>query len=340
MTERKMVTVEEVVDVQPVPNADALDLVTVRGWNVVVKRDEMALGDKVLYFELDSFLPISDKRFAFLAPRGTRKVLVEGEELSGHVLRTVRLRGQVSQGLVLPVEDFPEVAQCGIGEDVSSLIGVFKYEKPIPSSITGRTEGAFPLEFAPKTDAERVQNLARNFDMLKGHEWIASEKVDGSSTTIINDGGNIRICSRNWEQKVDEDLPAFIAAQRQGIIEAMEPGMVVQAEIAGPGIQQNRLGLTDITLFVFNVLKDYKYLPRAEWPDDLQKNAVPIYPLDFPESVSEAVAQVDGIKSRINPQRLAEGVVWHTVDGTTFQCLGMRDGFKAISNKFLLKSGE
>src|SRR5262245_53917451 len=98
MAERKLVTLEKIAALEPIPGADAIDAATVRGWTVVVKKREFQLGEDVVYFEIDSFLPLDDERFAFLEPRGSKTV----EGVRGHVLKTVRLRGVYSQGLVLP----------------------------------------------------------------------------------------------------------------------------------------------------------------------------------------------------------------------------------------------
>lgn len=340
MTERKLVTVEDVISVEPVENADSLDVATVRGWHVVVRRGEFAVGDKVLYFEIDSLLPQEDERFAFLMPRGTRTFTDENNvEHVGHVLKTIRLRGQISQGLILPISEFPEVNENT--ENIAEVLNVVKYEKPVPTQISGQTLGNFPLQFAPKTDAERVQNLTKVYSHLKEKKWYATEKVDGTSVTCINDGGNIRICSRNWEQKVDDNLTSYATAKRMGLIDALPEGMVFQAELAGPNIQGNGLSLEKPTLYVFAVLSHGEYLPRSQWPAKILEHAAPVYGhLEFPNTPQEAVEQVDGIKSLITPSKLAEGVVWHTEDASTVQALGYRTGFKAISNKWLIKDGK
>ena len=114
---RKLVTIREISNIQPIPDADAIEVATVGGWKVVVKKGEFSIGDLGLYFEVDSFLPETDERFQFLMKSGVRTF--EGER--GHVLRTARLRKQLSQGLILPLQLFPEI---NIGSALNSPEGI------------------------------------------------------------------------------------------------------------------------------------------------------------------------------------------------------------------------
>lgn len=337
---RKLVTVEHIHAITPIEGADAIETVQVRGWRVVVKKGEFSLGDRVVYFEVDSFLPVDDERFAFLAPRGTKDVTRDdGSVVTGHVLRTAKLRGQISQGLVMALSDFSEIDQSTPeGDDVSEAIGVFKYEPPIPAELLGKIVGNFPSQYAPTTYCERVQNLSDVFDELREHQWYATLKADGTSVTIINDGQSMRYCSRNIELIPDDNLVSRKVARDLGIEAEIEPGMVVQGELVGPGIHKNRGAYQDVTLVVFAVLREGNYVPRDQWPKTIQAHAVPTLDLVFPATVDEAVAQANGLKDASG--RHAEGIVWHTLNGKTLIPLNNRDCFKAINNAYLLKHGE
>jgi RNA ligase (TIGR02306 family) len=320
--ERQLVTLETISDIKPIENADAIEVARVRGWDVVTKTGEFKPGDEVLYFEIDSFLPISDPRFAFLEPRGVR--VQEG--VTGHVLKTVRLRGQYSQGLIKPVSEFPE----GIPE-------IAKFDPPLPAGLEGTVEGQFLYEFAPKTDAERIQNLGRVLPEILAHEWIATEKIDGTSTTIVNDGGTIRICSRNWE--ISRPSARFDLADKLNLAEVLPIGHTLQGEYFGENIQSNPLGIKGTDFRAFNLYKKTDNgpvcIPFDLWPAALVPLQVPVLPLTLPQTIDEIVEQADGLKSQISPQRLAEGIVWQGPKG--FDFLGNRPGFKAISNKYLSK---
>lgn len=353
MSERKLVTIERVVAVRPIEGADAIEAATVRGWTVVIKKGELAVGDLCLYFEIDSFLPIDDARFAFLASRGTKTLPADGQpgsagpsastdERVGHVLKTAKLRGVVSQGLIVPIAMFPELgdatALAASGEDLAPRLGVVKYEPPVPAQLTGQLLGEFPTQFAPKTDAERVQNLVGVYDALRaGARWIATEKVDGTSVTYIRDAGRLRICSRNFEL-APEGTTQQQLAEAIGLLDLLQDGDAVQAELFGMGIQKNPLKIKGQRLAIFGIWRGHTPLPRAQWPAPLLALAAPLYDLTLPDTVAAAVAQADGIRSKIAADRLAEGIVWHAEGGETFDVLDGRSCFKVISNKWLLRA--
>lgn len=358
---RRLVTLEEVADVQPIPDADAIERARVRGWDVVVRKGEVHPGDVVLYFEIDAALPLEDPRFAFLEPRG-RKVLEDGTAV--HVLKTARLRGQYSQGLVIPmdletrsqifqyldtkgysynpvtaVEDVDRM----LGVDVSEALGVTKYEAPIPANLAGQMVGTFPTDQVQKTDSERVQNLTAVFDELRNEgTWTATEKIDGSSVTYIVTGDTVaplRVCSRNWELEPNPDLTSVKLAEAHNLTD-LPAGTIIQGEAYGEGIQGNPLKIKGTALAVFSVFSaPHQLLPRSEWPATLQAIAAPVLDLELPATVDEAVKQVEGMKSLVAPGRQAEGVVWHESTGKTFRSLEYRANLKAINNKYLLKHG-
>lgn len=340
MTERKLATIEEVVAVDPIPDADAIEVVTVRGWKVVTRKGEFQPGQPCVYIEIDAWLPVDNPAFEFLAPRGVRK-LSEADERMGHVLKTAKLRGQVSQGIVFSPDavgiDDPSIFP--VGTDVTELIGVEKYEPPIPAELSGEVAGKFPTHLVRKTDAERVQNLSQaDYDRLRRADgWYATEKIDGSSMTVINDGGTLRVCGRNWEYRPgathDDDNTLWRLARNLPI----EPGWAVQAEVFGPGIQGNPLKAARQHLAIFNVFREGKLLPRAIWPQWTDGLDAPLYDFSLPPTISEAIEQVDELTSLLVPGRRAEGVVWHSSSGLGYPELDGRACFKVISNRYLLK---
>lgn len=320
---RNLVSYETITDLSPIPDADAIETATIRGWKIVVKKGDFSLGDKVVYFEIDSFLPIADPRFAFLEPRGVK--IQNG--VSGHVLRTIKLRGQFSQGLALPISEFPE----GLPE-------IEKYDPPLPAGLEGTIEGAFPYEFCPKTDAERIQNLGHALpQILANDQWMATEKIDGTSTTFINDNGTLRVATRNWEIKAPS--ARFDLADRLGVLEKLPEGFSLQGEYFGENVQSNPLRIkgTDFKAFALyrKTENGPEYVGYQDWPEELVSLRVPVLDLELPNTIDEIVDQADGLKSVINPQRNAEGIVWH--GGRGFQFLGNRGGFKSINNTYLAK---
>ena len=102
---RKMVTIREIVDISPIDNADKIEVATVSGWKVVVSKGKHQVGEEVAYFEIDTLLPEDNPLFAEFAQRSSkRSVSPEGKTVKGHVLRTIKLRGQISQGLIMSLD--------------------------------------------------------------------------------------------------------------------------------------------------------------------------------------------------------------------------------------------
>lgn len=338
--ERRLATVELVRAITPIPDADAIESVTVRNWTVVVKRGQFTVGDRVVYFEIDAALPLSDERFAFLASRGRTSIAVNGAARDVHVLKTARLRGVYSQGLVIAADE--TVADAAIGQDVADRFDVVKFEPPLPGGGSGEIAGVFPSHLGRKTDSERAQNFTtEQWATVQAHPWVATEKVDGTSLSVFRDhDGSLVVAGRNW--RIADGANLYRNALRSALPEALTalaPGEGVQAEIVGPGIQGNRLGLSAVRVLVFSFLRERKAQPRDQWPAWARAAAVPTVDIDLPDTVEQMVELVDGIKSRVSPGRLAEGVVFHHAHGTALNELDNRSTWKVISNRFLVKSG-
>lgn len=331
-TERKLASAETIDAITPIDGADNIDAATVRGWTVVVKKGEYKVGDTVLYIELDTALPVETEGYSFLKPNRT----VDGVEY--HVLRTKRLRGIYSQGLVLPL---PEGTVVSPGEDVTEFLGLGKWEKPVPVSLSkgSMQAGNFLHQYARKSDSERVQNLGKYWDRLKDEDWLQMEKLDGTSLTVIRDQeGELRVCSRNWEITRSDDSVYWQAVLDYNLGDFLEPNEALQAELCGPGIQSNRLDLKKLRPYVFQMFRYGKVLSPVEAQELVGELHLPIFAgeLSHFDTITDIVEYVEGMKSRLNPSRLAEGLVFHTESGNDTTLLG-RNTFKVINNKYLLK---
>jgi RNA ligase (TIGR02306 family) len=321
MSDRKLATIERITAITPIPDADQIVAAQIRGWTVVVKKGEFEPGDECVYFEVDAMLDVTDERFAFLAPRGVR---TDAEGRSGHVLKTAKLRGTVSQGLALPRTEFPELMGYFIGDDVTESLRIIKWDPPIPASLAGVVAGPWP-SWLSKTDEERVENIGDEqlaaWAELDG--WVATEKADGSSLSAWIDGDTDGVGSRNlnlaeiegntlWRLVHEKDLHAILRKHYSG-------RAAVQGEAFGEGIQGNPLKIDGVRL------------PRQLWPYEFLLMAMPrIVSMEFPATVAEAVAQVRGMQSIITPGRPAEGVVWRNVNDGSLS-------WKAVSATYLLK---
>lgn len=348
---RKLVSVQKVASINPIEKADRIEKVSILGWNVVVGKGEFTVGELVAYFEVDSFLRDGEPIFADLQKRSQRNFFVNGEFLRGHVLRTAKLRGVVSQGLAMKLSNIEPFLPDGMslgdlseGDDITNFLGVVKFEEPIPQG--GNIIGSFDSRFAPKSDSVRVQNLAPIWEDLKSVEWEATLKVDGTSQTIVNDNGQLRIFSRNRELALQESL-GYIAARDSGLLAVVEDneGVAIQFELVGPGIQSNRLKLDRHKPVVFDVWVNRVKIPRNQWPSDLAEISAPILGLTPNGTLEDFIQQIDGIRGNYTPNVLDEGVVFHPVNPDELPervslALGENKTWKIISNKFLLKNGE
>jgi RNA ligase (TIGR02306 family) len=322
--DRQLVSVETISAIDVIPDADMIVAAKIKGWTIVVKKDEFQVGDECVYFEIDSMLPLQDERFAFLASRGSKDV----DGVPYHRLKTARLRGVYSQGLALPVTAFDT-------DELDSL-GIFKYEPP---ALTGQGDLAdvYPDRLASRTRAERVQNVSGVWDqILAVGPWLPTEKIDGTSMSVFKtDDGHVIVCGHNYEIREGDNI-YWRAARQYRLADLLSPGMGMQCELYGPGIQGNTLGVKTQQVAVFSVIVDRRPVPRSEWSQEILELASPMYDLHIPESAELAVEQADGIKSLVAPERNAEGIVWHNVAGEYINEI-QGTSIKAISNRYLLK---
>jgi RNA ligase (TIGR02306 family) len=355
--ERALATIDVIADLKPIENADFLELAIVRGWQCVVKKGDFRVGDYCVYFEIDSLLP-DIEQFKFLAKGSGLKICaIDGEERKGYRLKTVKLRQQISQGLAMPIDVFPEIRAIAYspyepfglvsflaGRDVTALLGVYKYENPIGSELAAFAKGPFP-GFVPKTDEERVQNMRARLGYQVGVACQITEKLDGMSATFFRFNGEFGVCSRNLELKDGDNV--FWNMARKYNLDKMADGYAIQGEIIGPGIQGNPLMRSKPELYVFSLydINAGEYLdvhrqskPSAKLIDVLGSDSVPLVPLvDYGvihTDVAKWIADAEGKSALSSAQR--EGIVVRSAsNGKTMET--SRLSFKAISNAYLLK---
>lgn len=344
---RKLATVETVTRIDPIPGADRIAAATVRGWTVVVAKTDFEPGDRCVFFEIDSFLPVSDPKFEFLIPRGVR-TSVDGQV--GHPLRTAKLRGVYSQGLILPLAVFPDFAGLPDGADVTPQCGVTLWQPPIPAHLAGTVAGPWP-GWLSKTDEERVQNSPDLFaaalaDLHAGHPWNVHEKIDGASMSVFIDAdGTPGVGSRNLNLADTPGNTLWELARRHNLHDRMLADNVdaVQGEAYGESIQGNPLRVRGQKLAVFDVWKNRQRLPRDLWPEWARELSVPRREdYENPQYYTDAetlIRAVDGIRSHISDVP-AEGIVVRPAHQTETVVDGggkVKASFKVISNRYLLK---
>lgn len=331
---RKLATIRTVTETRPIDGADLIELAVVDGWKCVTKKGEYAAGDAVIYCEIDSFLPVREE-FEFLRKSSLKTM----DDREGFRLRTVKLRGQISQGLLLD----PSILgrEYSLAEDVTEELGIVKYEAPIPACLDGDVVGGFPA-FIAKTDEERIQNLASDFDSYRDRAFYVSEKIDGTSFTAFVKDGEFGVCGRNWqlaEDATNSHWRVVRALDLQARLERLGRFLAVQGQLVGPGIQKNRYGLKEPTVFVFNVydIEASAYVEKSEMEAICRELDLSIVPplgeMTIPDSLDAMLELAEG-KSVLNPKTQREGLVWVSGSGDD------RVSFKTISNKFLAKHGD
>lgn len=337
MTERKLATVRSIAEIKPIEGADKICAYRVDGWWVVDQVGKYNAGDLVIYCEVDSWLPHE------LAPFLSKgKEPREFEGVKGERLRTIKLKGQVSQGLLLPPdEDANYHIPVAIveGFDMTEALGILKYEKPIPAQLAGLIRGNFPSEI-PKTNQERIQNLTKEFNSLKQYTWTVTEKLDGTSCTFYLDkDGEFHVCSRNLDLKRDDSNTYWKMAIDSDIENKMKAknllGLAIQGEIIGEGIQGNQYKCKQVfKLFDAYSVIDSKYLPIEDMQQlsaKLNVGTVPVLYKDYGLSAFdvESLLKFAEGKSQLNDS-IREGLVFQCQQDSSLS-------FKVVSNQWLLK---
>lgn len=334
---RQLASIRTVRDIAPIEGADVIVATQVDGWQCITKKGEFNIGDMGVYFEIDSFVLASDERYSFLA-----KQFINFENQLGARIRTIKLKGKIAQGLMLPLRLFPEISNPEIGMDVTEILGVKKWEPNIPAQLSGEVTGPIRGRIS-KSDQERIQNLIDEISTeIAGQTFEQTVKLDGSSMTVICDGGQLAVASRNWELRETEGNTLWKVARKNNLIEAMEKygrNIALQGEIIGEGIQGNNEVIKGQEFYLYNIWDiDTKfYVSPAERNDIVAQlealgaiiKHVPVLDtITFPENVTveDILAMADG-KSLFAPNR--EGLVFKRADG--------KFSFKAISNWYLQK---
>lgn len=362
---RKLASIVIVKDSTPLPETDFLDITTIQGkaWNVVTKRNSLKPGDKAVFFEIDSALPADDQRFDFLKKNCLKIWTKKDGTLVDETIRikTIKLKGVLSQGLLLPIEIFPEIKNFSVDDDVTDALKVRHFDevaenahkiiKPwTPHYTKANRIGNFPT-FIPKTDEERIQNLADYPQKLKNVEWEVSEKNDGSSMTVFF-APNTRterpygVCSRNFELKLDDnDSPWIKTAEKFMLKEKLEKffdftgrEIALQGELVGPGMNGNRDNYEDLEFHIFRIwnIDEQNYMTTEQRYDFCKKFDIPHVKIihknmrvfDTFSDIAEVLLFAEGKTDRGNER---EGLVFKEANTSTPR------SFKAVSNKYLLK---
>ena len=334
--DRILAQIVKVIKIESIPQAENIELAFILGWQCVVKKKEFKEGELAIYFSIDSILDPENENSKFL---------------EGRRLKTRKILNTLSQGLLAPtswLDSYSYKEKINEGDDVTQIMKVkkFVFNEEIVTYTDDNRKNPFP-KGVPKTDEERLQNIPRVLKNLPGRKVVITRKEDGTSATYVNFNETFLVCGRNFTL-IDDCIynkPYFEIEKKFNIGEKMkELGMniAIQGEIVGPKIGGNKLKLSEYDFRVFNIwnIDDQYYLEWEKVCEITQKlnlNTVPlIYNGEFKSewtSIKNLLEIAENLEYQ--PGSPAEGMVIKTNYGKE----NIRNSFKVISNKFLLKYG-
>ena len=363
---RKLATIRKITNIVPIENCDNIALAIVDGWTVIIKKSEFSIGDSCVFFEIDSFLPL-EPRYEFL--KKTTKF--DGKE--GYRIKTMKMKGVLSQGLALPLTMFPEVSTND--DDVTNRLNIIKFdlEQFYGANTAGPRErkyGSFPT-FIPKTDQPRIQNMTHMFLTHKDTTFEETLKLDGSSMTcykipnkptlfqrVLSFFGKqlptykFGVCSRNVDLKPsDNKVQVFdnfgkksvyaqsdfwATAIKMDIENKLPIGYAIQGELIGPSIQANHEKVSSLDYFVFDVydINKKQYLTPEARREFCKQHNIQHVPVTNPNATPLQMS-LEELLAHVDTESMNQGTV---SEGRVYKSNSYPTmSFKVINNKYLLK---
>ena len=358
---RKLATIRTIANIKPIPNAERIEVAQIDGWEVIIsKSDNFSQGDKVVYIEIDSKMPKTPE-YDFLKSRK-------------YVVKTIKLRGQVSQGLVLPLAVLPP-GNYKVGDDVTEILGVTKYDpeaeqenaivaenkkqnpiikyfmrfKWFRKLVIKRTaKGKFP-DWIKKTDEERIQNKTGLFEQLKANKTQLSvtEKVDGTSSTyflkkVKKNKYEFGVCSRNQRLTKEDTSYYWNVARKYKIKEALRKlignldWIVLQGEITGEKIQGNKYPMDGGERFwAFNLISPEGKLTTEEMQRALLHHGIYTVPIFDNKFVIPEEWEISDIVHYVQGK---SQIYPRKREGCVFRNVEQDISFKCINPEFLIRN--
>jgi len=347
--DRVLASIRRVHSVVKHPQADRLSLLNISvlgqpdeacGWQMVFNHEQTHYmpGDLVVYVEIDAVLPMDRPEFEFLREKSKGRV------------KTLALRGELSQGLVFPLALLPDPSSRSEGDDVTHLLGLRKFVPPEErDSYTTGGSGIvkFPSQLCQRTEEIRLQNTNLADWGEAASDVMFTEKLHGTSATYIFDaeGRLTHVCSRNVVRAEDDSVWWLVARRLQKVLteeksreefQALCP-VVLQGEICGPQINENLYQLTQPELYLFTTSGlEFNRHTRAQTEHIARVLGQSVVPMvaDHVDLRGLPTKQIlmdyaEG-QSLLNPKALREGVV-----GRSNVVCRSKFSFKAINNIWL-----
>jgi len=329
-----LASIQRIKLLSSIPNADRIETAQILGWKCVVKKGEFSEDELVVFIEIDTLIP--------------KWFLTDNKDNVEYIrLSTVKMKGQVSQGLVLKLNKFipyelVEKGEMFEGKDITDLLLVKKYEKPLPAELSMLVDGWRP-SFIPKTDETNIESEPRFIQDLQGYPFVVTTKLDGTSMSVANHLGNLYVCSRNMSLKDNGNI-YWQVARENNLAKKILPGYCIQGELCGPGIHNNHLKLIKPEFFLFDVYDItnrmyFGYNDMMEMAYYLECKTVPLEKIgmSFSNTFDEVISWSDGYYDSEKKNR-KEGIVIRCK--RVFQPTlsnGSRISFKVVNKNYLLE---
>lgn len=343
---RKLASIQRIWNIEEIEGADKIELASVLGWKCVVNKGQFKNKDLAVYFEVDSFLPIREE-FEFLRSSSFRNSQILGE---GFKLHTMKFKGQISQGLLLPINLFKEIDKdIQLGEDVTKLLNVRKWEIEERATTGGTVKGLLPFDI-PHTDETRVQAEPSLIDEFKNIQYYISSKMDGSSHSIGIDSDGVHVTGHNYEYKDDDSNDFFVYAKKNGYIDRIVEFyknnnlnlLTIQGEFCGPGIQANPIKLFKPKWYVFTIRENGCRVGlnrMIEICNELNIETVPIEEIGYnlPSKYPDVKALLERAEGKYTTGAPKEGIVVRPTEPIFSKTISSDLSMKVVSNSYLLK---
>ena len=356
---RKLASIQVITDLKPIEGKDRIVLATVLGWSVIVKKDEFNIGDKCIYIEIDSLLP-EKPEFEFLRNKKFR-------------IKTMKLGNTYSQGIVFPLSILPQNKTYQIGDDVTDILGIKKYDpqaeeelklnkttkeiKKYPQFLmrwswfrklvlpSKRQQRGFPMQIS-KTDEVRIQTIP---EVLKNKEpTIVTEKIDGQSLSALlvknktwygKTKYEFILCSRNLRLWTKDHSNYWQMAEKYNLEKTLKnmigdnEWVAIQGECYGASIQSNPYKMNNKELRIFNVIYPSGRLGSIEAKEICDKNNLLFVPILDVNYILPDT--VDGMLQYATDKSLINPNVLR--EGVVVRSKDGKKSFKAVSPEYLIK---
>lgn len=331
-------------DIKPIEGADKIEVASILGYTSVVKKGEYQVGDIVIFVYPDTKVPKKSwSEFLFKGDKESKEYVV---------LKKIRLRGVLSEGLALPISLLSK--NYDVGADISEELELEHYEKPIPVQLSGQIEGHFP-SFIPKTDSLRLESypalLQEIGNRANGKIYIpyyGEIKHDGSSYTAYYRDGKFGVCSRNYELKESSDNSFWQVIRKYDIQKKLKnfckahlKSLAIQMELVGIGVQKNSEDYKELTVRIF----DFYDIDKKEY-FNLEEKRSALHLMDLTH-LAALIIQTDINFESINEYKDFVNKQVYTTNGTPVEgivfkphierrsdVLGGRGIFKVINDNY------